>query len=130
MNQQTVEAFEAAILAKPDDDAPRLIFADWLEEQGDFEYEELMRNPRAASWASIYKDILNRKGTEDEKEFLVTGMEKHYKSMRAYFKLSEKLDDASSLLSHRPAIRFDRGGTMFKFSQVPAIRFGFAGRTA
>jgi uncharacterized protein (TIGR02996 family) len=29
------EAFLRDILAHPDDDAPRLIFADWLEEQGD-----------------------------------------------------------------------------------------------
>ena len=29
------EAFLQDILAHPDDDAPRLIFADWLEEQGD-----------------------------------------------------------------------------------------------
>src|ERR1022692_1698756 len=29
------DAFLQAILAAPDDDAPRLIFADWLEERGD-----------------------------------------------------------------------------------------------
>jgi uncharacterized protein (TIGR02996 family) len=29
------EAFLQAVRAEPDDDAPRLIFADWLEEQGD-----------------------------------------------------------------------------------------------
>src|SRR5690348_11385636 len=29
------DAFLRDILAHPDDDAPRLIFADWLEEQGD-----------------------------------------------------------------------------------------------
>ena len=29
------EAFLQAILEAPDDDAPRLIYADWLEEQGD-----------------------------------------------------------------------------------------------
>ena len=29
------DAFLAAILAEPDDDAPRLIYADWLEERGD-----------------------------------------------------------------------------------------------
>jgi uncharacterized protein (TIGR02996 family) len=29
------DAFLQDILARPDDDAPRLIFADWLEEQGD-----------------------------------------------------------------------------------------------
>src|SRR5437868_1021578 len=29
------EAFQADIRANPDDDAPRLIYADWLEEHGD-----------------------------------------------------------------------------------------------
>jgi uncharacterized protein (TIGR02996 family) len=29
------DAFLQAVLAEPDDDAPRLIFADWLEERGD-----------------------------------------------------------------------------------------------
>ena len=33
MNQE--EAFIAEIAEHPDDDTPRLIFADWLEEQGD-----------------------------------------------------------------------------------------------
>lgn len=31
----TPDDFMQAILAEPDDDSPRLIFADWLEEQGD-----------------------------------------------------------------------------------------------
>src|SRR4051794_36091905 len=29
------DAFLAAILAEPDNDAPRLIYADWLDERGD-----------------------------------------------------------------------------------------------
>ena len=29
------EAFLQAIIDNPDDDAPRLIYADWLEERGD-----------------------------------------------------------------------------------------------
>src|SRR5206468_7966092 len=31
----TEEAFIQAIIADPDDDAPRLIYADWLDERGD-----------------------------------------------------------------------------------------------
>src|SRR5215469_11329163 len=31
----TDDAFVQAILANPEDDAPRLIFADWLDERGD-----------------------------------------------------------------------------------------------
>ena len=36
--------FMAAILANPDEDAPRLIFADWLEEQGDSAKAEFIRD--------------------------------------------------------------------------------------
>ncbi|MEZ6127007.1 MAG: TIGR02996 domain-containing protein [Planctomycetaceae bacterium] len=35
MQDEDRQAFLKEILAAPDDDAPRLIFADWLEEQGD-----------------------------------------------------------------------------------------------
>ncbi|HEY7427860.1 MAG TPA: TIGR02996 domain-containing protein [Gemmataceae bacterium] len=35
MAQSHADAFLEAILQDPDDDTPRLIFADWLEEQGD-----------------------------------------------------------------------------------------------
>ncbi|MEK6234824.1 MAG: TIGR02996 domain-containing protein, partial [Planctomycetales bacterium] len=35
------QAFLAEIAANPDDDAPRLIFADWLEERGDLRAELL-----------------------------------------------------------------------------------------
>ena len=36
-------AFIAAIKAAPDDDAPRLIYADWLDEQGESERAEFIR---------------------------------------------------------------------------------------
>src|SRR5262249_20860748 len=39
----TEEAFIQAIIADPDDDAPRLIYADWLDEQGECERAEFIR---------------------------------------------------------------------------------------
>src|SRR5437868_14865571 len=39
----TEEAFIQAIIADPDDDAPRLIYADWLDEQGESERAEFIR---------------------------------------------------------------------------------------
>ncbi len=39
----TDTAFLHAILANPDDDAPRLIYADWLDEQGDADRAEFIR---------------------------------------------------------------------------------------
>src|SRR5262245_39653992 len=43
------EAFLADILETPDDDAPRLIFADWLEENGDPDRAEFIRVQVAAA---------------------------------------------------------------------------------
>jgi uncharacterized protein (TIGR02996 family) len=37
------EAFRAAIVAAPDDDTPRLVFADWLDEHGDAARAEFIR---------------------------------------------------------------------------------------
>lgn len=37
------EAFLASIIENPDDDAPRLIFADWLDENGEAERAEFVR---------------------------------------------------------------------------------------
>jgi uncharacterized protein (TIGR02996 family) len=37
------DAFLKAILADPNDDAPRLIYADWLDEQGRHERAEFIR---------------------------------------------------------------------------------------
>jgi uncharacterized protein (TIGR02996 family) len=39
----TQEAFLAAIVEAPDDDAPRLVFADWLEDHGEVERAEFIR---------------------------------------------------------------------------------------
>src|SRR5690242_1892736 len=39
----TEEAFIQAIVADPEDDAPRLIYADWLDEQGESERAEFIR---------------------------------------------------------------------------------------
>jgi len=45
MNQMGAEqqAFMAAILAAADDDAPRLIYADWLDEHGESDLAEFIR---------------------------------------------------------------------------------------
>jgi uncharacterized protein (TIGR02996 family) len=37
------EAFIAAVIARPDDDLPRLVFADWLDEHGEPEWAEFIR---------------------------------------------------------------------------------------
>ncbi len=72
MNEEA--AFMKAILAEPDDDAPRLIFADWLEERGDPRAGfirvqcELARldaaDPRRSSLLAQERGMLDRHGTE------------------------------------------------------------------
>jgi uncharacterized protein (TIGR02996 family) len=43
MNDHKAQGFLDYILAHPDEDAPRLVFADWLEEQGDSARAEFIR---------------------------------------------------------------------------------------
>src|SRR5581483_12084459 len=43
------DAFLAAVVARPDDDLPRLIFADWLDEHGEPERAEVIRLQCAAA---------------------------------------------------------------------------------
>jgi uncharacterized protein (TIGR02996 family) len=62
------DAFVADILEHPDDDAPRLIFADWLEDrggQGDVERAEFIRiQCRRASLPSVPEEQLLRRRAE------------------------------------------------------------------
>jgi uncharacterized protein (TIGR02996 family) len=41
MNEE--EAFRQAIVESPDDDTPRLIYADWLDDHGDADQANLIR---------------------------------------------------------------------------------------
>jgi uncharacterized protein (TIGR02996 family) len=43
MSDPAAQALLAAVLARPDDDTPRLVYADWLEEQGDGTRAEFIR---------------------------------------------------------------------------------------
>lgn len=46
-NAESEQAFKAAILANPEDPAPRLVFADWLEERGRMDDARFWRIPPA-----------------------------------------------------------------------------------
>src|SRR5262249_32317307 len=74
------------IVANPDDDAPRLIFADWLEEQGDGDRAEFIRvqveRARLPGWDARQvrlrlreRDLLDRHGRNWREELpLVKGV--------------------------------------------------------
>lgn len=58
----TDSAFVATILAAPDDDAPRLVYADWLDEQGDADRAEFIR--LQVRLAHMAPDDLGRPGVQ------------------------------------------------------------------
>jgi uncharacterized protein (TIGR02996 family) len=61
------DAFLHAILEQPDDDAPRLVYADWLDEHGDAARAELIR--LQCRTAQRYKDWVYATGdAESERE--------------------------------------------------------------
>lgn len=53
----------AAILAAPEDDAPRLVYADWLDEHGEPDRAAFIRS------SIIWENIDNRRGAWDRDEF-------------------------------------------------------------
>src|SRR5262245_14653923 len=61
------DALFQAVLDAPGDDAPRLVFADWLDENGEPERAELIRVQIAAARTPFYEaryDALNRRADE------------------------------------------------------------------
>jgi uncharacterized protein (TIGR02996 family) len=69
------EPFLRAIHDRPDDDAPRLVYADWLDERGDADRAEFIRvqcalarahanDPRRAAWQARERELLERHHTE------------------------------------------------------------------
>jgi len=54
------DAFLAAIIANPDDDLPRLVFADWLEEHDDSLRAEFIRGQSALAAGSTDTEIAKR----------------------------------------------------------------------
>jgi uncharacterized protein (TIGR02996 family) len=70
------EALFQAILDDPDDDAPRLVYADWLEEHGDAERAEFIRlqlaraaledhDPRVQQLQQRCRELTAEPGTEE-----------------------------------------------------------------
>lgn len=70
MSQTTItterDAFLAAIAADPKDQAPKLIYADWLEEQGDTDGAAYYRGP--ALWSRPPTEAEFRAGREEGRE--------------------------------------------------------------
>src|SRR5262249_53518778 len=56
------EAFRLSILDRPDDDGPRLVYADWLEEEGDADRAELIRLQCGSGDPERERDLIARFG--------------------------------------------------------------------
>jgi uncharacterized protein (TIGR02996 family) len=68
LHTATDRAFLAAILDAPDDDAPRLIYADWLDEQGESDRAEFIR--LQIREAHMAEDDPERPGVHARAEYL------------------------------------------------------------
>ncbi len=96
--QTEVEAFLKRILAYPDDDAPRLIFADWLEEQAPAFYS---RNQAVSSQGSEWSPergryiriqiALSRFKEEETRETELTGLSKRDNAFNEYSEEEHRL---------------------------------------
>jgi uncharacterized protein (TIGR02996 family) len=58
------EALLLSVLDRPDDDAPRLVYADWLEEHGDCDRAELIRLQCDGADAPRVRELLDRHAAE------------------------------------------------------------------
>jgi uncharacterized protein (TIGR02996 family) len=57
-------ALLAAIVAEPDEDTPRLVYADWLQEHGDEEQATFIRDSVRLEWLEDYEDDRRQKIAE------------------------------------------------------------------
>jgi len=111
-------ALLAAIAAEPDEDAPRLVYADWLQEHDDEEQATFIRDAVRLEWLSDYEDekrqrvaaqldaAVNRSGVEWLSELGVTGTALTYdrgmvESM-VYDGIDQFMEDAPTLFARVP----------------------------
>jgi uncharacterized protein (TIGR02996 family) len=89
-------AFMAAILAAPDDDAPRLVFADWLDERGDRRAEWIrltVRRDQLTRGPSAREDLVARKLAWTEMD-----------------RITRRLRQLAAVVPEAWALRLHRGG--------------------
>jgi uncharacterized protein (TIGR02996 family) len=103
------EAFLQAIIENPDDDAPRLIFADWLEEHGESTRADFIRVQ--CELANLPEDDEVRRPSLQEREWEL--LTKHGKQWLAELPVLE-------------GIEWDEVGTRGKREMVPCFERGFA----
>lgn len=95
-----VEAFLKRILAYPDDDAPRLIFADWLEDQAaSYQSSGKSGNPLAKEWSPErgrfirIQIALARLMEEEAREIELNGLSKREYAQNKIIKEEQELEN-------------------------------------
>lgn len=120
-------ALLAAILADPDDDAPRLIYADWLEERGDPDRAEFIRlqchlarsphGPTRGAAEARQQELLDRYGPAWARPLV--GLVREWSFERGFIE-SVGCDTATLL---------ERGEELFRLSPIRSLRlYGARGR--
>ena len=139
MTRTHESAFLEAILADPDDDSPRLIYADWLDERGDADRAEFIRvqcalhrapadDPRRPAWHDRQRRLL----AEHQAEWLgsLRGLFYLWAFRRGFLeevtlKAQTFLDTAGSLFRAAPVrlVRLLKGaGVIDRLADCPQLR--------
>lgn len=127
------DTFLAAVCANPDDDAPRLVYADWLEEHGDSARAEFIR--LQIEMAHLPKHSDKREQLDSRQKRLFSS---HRKQWAAPFKgIADRYEFTGGFVTSvtMPAERFDAvAETLFRLAPLRWVTFtnpvGFMHRVA
>jgi uncharacterized protein (TIGR02996 family) len=122
-------ALLAAIVAEPDDDTPRLVYADWLEEHSDAEQAAFIRDsiklsltkPTAKSWKTLYNRLWNLERDSGRKWLKPLGIESGAPNFTRGL--------AESLFYEEPEDYFREQKAIFRFLPIEHLGFGIGGGT-
>lgn len=124
------QSFLTAILATPDDDTPRLVFADWLDERGTADDKARAALIRAQCQAEVLPDGKERKRLEREANALVRANQKNWlkavrpKKFGTDWRFRRGFLDS---LSMSPTTFIKRGEELFRLAPtVRTVRFPYA----
>jgi len=116
------EPFLQAIIEHPDDDAPRLVFADWLEEQGQTERAEFIRVQ--CELARFSEDDPRRQNLEiRERELLTEYARQWAESLRSWGVPGEFTRGFVESITLRPQSFLDNADGIFGAAPIRCVEF-------
>jgi uncharacterized protein (TIGR02996 family) len=119
-------AFLADIIEHPDDDAPRLIFADWLQDNGDPERAAFIR--AQIEWARLAPDDPRRPVVQSEAQALLGAHGLAWlKEVPAWVRPNASFDRGFVMQVYVTAREFLKGApALFRRAPIRAVRLRFA----